>query len=105
MNQSQVSNWSAPSATKELSATITIPGSKSMMNRALILAALADSPSSLITPLRSRDTELMAKALRALGIGITERTENSSGLDGAQEAWEPGSLGDNASAAFWPSIN
>ena len=80
MNQSQVSNWSAPSATKELSATITIPGSKSVMNRALILAALSDSPSRLIRPLRSRDTELMAKALRALGIGITERTE--------QEVWE-----------------
>ena len=80
MNQSQVSNWSAPSATRELSATITIPGSKSVMNRALILAALSDSPSRLIRPLRSRDTELMAKALRALGIGITERTE--------QEVWE-----------------
>lgn len=53
------------------------------MNRALILAALADSPSRLIRPLHSRDTELMAKALRALGIGITE-TNNESG----EEVWE-----------------
>lgn len=83
MNQSQVSKWNAPSSSKELNATITIPGSKSVMNRALILAALADSPSRLIRPLLSRDTELMAKALRALGIGITE-TNNESG----EEVWE-----------------
>jgi len=83
VNQSQVSKWNAPSSSKELNATITIPGSKSVMNRALILAALADSPSRLIRPLHSRDTELMAKALRALGIGITE-TNNDSG----EEVWE-----------------
>ncbi|MFM8523581.1 MAG: 3-phosphoshikimate 1-carboxyvinyltransferase [Actinomycetota bacterium] len=83
MNQSQVSKWNAPSSSKELNATITIPGSKSVMNRALILAALADSPSRLIRPLHSRDTELMAKALRALDIGITE-TNNESG----EEVWE-----------------
>lgn len=83
MNQSQVSKWNAPSSSKELNATITIPGSKSVMNRALILAALADSPSRLIRPLHSRDTELMAMALRALGIGITE-TNNDSG----EEVWE-----------------
>lgn len=53
------------------------------MNRALILAALADSPSKLITPLRSRDTELMAKALRALGISITE-----SKNDKKEEFWQ-----------------
>lgn len=53
------------------------------MNRALILAALADSPSKLITPLRSRDTELMAKALRALGVSITE-----SKNDKKEEFWQ-----------------
>jgi len=52
------------------------------MNRALILAALADSPSKLITPLRSRDTELMSKALRALGVSITE-----SKNDKKEEFW------------------
>lgn len=83
MNQPQVSNWIAPTGSKELNATITIPGSKSVMNRALILAALADSPSSLIRPLRSRDTELMAKALRALGVVITETTGKNK-----EEVWE-----------------
>jgi len=53
------------------------------MNRALILAALADSPSKLITPLRSRDTELMSKALRALGVSITE-----SKNDKKEEFWQ-----------------
>lgn len=83
MSDTQVSKWIAPIASKEISATITIPGSKSVMNRALILAALAESPSRLIRPLRSRDTELMSKALRALGVGITE-SKNSSG----EEIWE-----------------
>ena len=83
MSDTQVSKWIAPIASKEISATITIPGSKSVMNRALILAALAESPSRLIRPLRSRDTELMSKALRALGVGITE-SKNSSG----EEVWE-----------------
>lgn len=83
MGDTQVSKWIAPIASKEISATINIPGSKSVMNRALILAALAESPSRLIRPLRSRDTELMSKALRALGVGITE-SKNSSG----EEVWE-----------------
>jgi 3-phosphoshikimate 1-carboxyvinyltransferase len=83
VSDTQVSKWIAPIASKEISATITIPGSKSVMNRALILAALAESPSRLIRPLRSRDTELMSKALRALGVGITE-SKNSSG----EEVWE-----------------
>lgn len=83
MNQAQISKWRAPTCSNELSATITIPGSKSVMNRALILAALADSPSKLITPLRSRDTELMSKALRALGVSITE-----SKNDKKEEFWQ-----------------
>jgi len=40
-------------------ATVTLPGSKSITNRALILAALADGPSTLTGALRSRDTDLM----------------------------------------------
>jgi 3-phosphoshikimate 1-carboxyvinyltransferase len=48
------------------------PGSKSITNRALILAALADGPTTITGPLRARDTELMAAALRALGAGIDE---------------------------------
>ncbi|MFM7491030.1 MAG: 3-phosphoshikimate 1-carboxyvinyltransferase, partial [Actinomycetota bacterium] len=65
--------WRAPyRGSKPVNATITIPGSKSVTNRALILSALASSPSILHRPLRSRDTELMAQGLLSLGIGITE---------------------------------
>ena len=68
--------WRAPyRGSKPVHATITIPGSKSVTNRALILSALASSPSTLRRPLRSRDTELMAEGLRSLGIGIDETIE------------------------------
>ncbi|WUH97218.1 3-phosphoshikimate 1-carboxyvinyltransferase [Spirillospora sp. NBC_00431] len=63
-------HWSAPVAHAPVDAVVPLPGSKSMTNRALILAALADAPSCVTRPLRSRDTELMADALRALGVGI-----------------------------------
>jgi 3-phosphoshikimate 1-carboxyvinyltransferase len=51
-------------------ARLPLPGSKSMTNRALILAALSDTPCLVRRPLASRDSELMAGALRALGVGI-----------------------------------
>ncbi|HEX3648094.1 MAG TPA: 3-phosphoshikimate 1-carboxyvinyltransferase [Pseudonocardiaceae bacterium] len=69
--------WSAPTTTNPLSATVTVPGSKSITNRALLLAALADGPSTIRLPLRSRDTELMADALRALGTGITDEPDGT----------------------------
>ena len=53
-------------------ATVRLPGSKSLTNRLLVLAALADSPSRLSTPLRARDTELMAAALRSLGAVVED---------------------------------
>jgi 3-phosphoshikimate 1-carboxyvinyltransferase len=59
--------WSAPTAAGPLDATVRLPGSKSITNRALVLAAVADGPSVLRAPLRARDTELMAGAVRALG--------------------------------------
>ncbi|TDC40882.1 3-phosphoshikimate 1-carboxyvinyltransferase [Actinomadura sp. KC345] len=65
-------HWSAPVAHAPVDATVPLPGSKSMTNRALILAALADAPTCITQPLHSRDTELMADALRALGAGIGE---------------------------------
>lgn len=63
--------WAAPVAEKPVVSTVSIPGSKSITNRALILAALADSPSTIKGALLSRDTELMMAALRALGASIT----------------------------------
>lgn len=69
--------WSAPPAPGPVRATITIPGSKSITNRALVLAALATGPSILRAPLRSRDTELMASALRSLGTEVGDREDAS----------------------------
>jgi 3-phosphoshikimate 1-carboxyvinyltransferase len=53
-------------------ATVSLPGSKSITNRALVLAALSDGPSTVRRPLRARDTDLMAHALRALGTAVDE---------------------------------
>ncbi len=46
---------------------VELPGSKSLTNRALVLAALSNAPSVVRRALRSRDTELMAAALSTLG--------------------------------------
>ncbi|MFF3988601.1 3-phosphoshikimate 1-carboxyvinyltransferase [Streptomyces sp. NPDC001601] len=75
--------WPAPTARGAVDATVHVPGSKSVTNRALVLAALASEPGWLRRPLRSRDTLLMAGALRAMGVGIDEGV----GPDGSGEAW------------------
>ncbi len=77
-------HWSAPVTHAPVDATVQLPGSKSMTNRALVLAALAAAPGQIVRPLRSRDTDLMAAALRALGAEITE--------DGADWRIVPGEL-------------
>ncbi|PFG44015.1 3-phosphoshikimate 1-carboxyvinyltransferase [Isoptericola jiangsuensis] len=64
--------WPAPLAGGPLDATVEIPGSKSLTNRLLVLAALADGPGVLRGALRSRDADLMIAALRSLGATITE---------------------------------
>ncbi|WP_370421310.1 3-phosphoshikimate 1-carboxyvinyltransferase [Streptomyces sp. QH1-20] len=78
--------WPAPTATGAVDATVTVPGSKSVTNRALVLAALASEPGWVRRPLRSRDTLLMAEALRAMGVGI-EETVSSASADSEGEAW------------------
>jgi 3-phosphoshikimate 1-carboxyvinyltransferase len=65
-----VEPWPAPHATRPVAATVSLPGSKSQTNRALVLAALADGPSIVHGALRSRDSLLMAAALEALGSTI-----------------------------------
>ena len=72
VDDSTTGPWQAPQAHKPLARTITLPGSKSLTNRELVLSALASSPSLLRSPLHSRDTALMIEALRALGVGIEE---------------------------------
>ena len=53
--------------------SIRPPGSKSLTNRALIVAALADGDSSLTGVLDSRDTQVMIDSLRRLGIPVEHR--------------------------------
>ena len=62
--------WPAPTAPAPVHATVAVPGSKSQTNRALVLAALGDGPSTVTGALRSRDTDLMIGALRTLGVDV-----------------------------------
>lgn len=71
--------WPAPfRGRKPISSQVTIPGSKSVTNRALILAAQATSPSIIRKPLISRDSELMSAGLVSLGVGIHDQGDNQS---------------------------
>ncbi len=81
--------WPAPRASHPVDAVVSLPGSKSLTNRALVLAAIADRPSVVRRALRSRDTLLMASALTALG----------STVDTAADDWEvrPGHFSGDAS--------
>ncbi|OBG36520.1 3-phosphoshikimate 1-carboxyvinyltransferase [Mycobacterium sp. E3198] len=69
-----MTTWTAPHASAPVHATVTVPGSKSQTNRALVLAGLAAAqghgPSTISGALRSRDTDLMIGALRTLGLRV-----------------------------------
>ncbi|GMA36555.1 hypothetical protein GCM10025876_27590 [Demequina litorisediminis] len=67
--------WPAPAATGPLDATVEVPGSKSLTNRFLVLAAMADAPVTIRGGLTSRDSELMIAALRALGQEVDDSGE------------------------------
>lgn len=62
--------WPAPLATRPVDAVVPVPGSKSLTNRYLLLAALAQEPTHLVAPLHSRDSALMIEALRTLGARV-----------------------------------
>lgn len=64
--------WPAPMASVPVDATVALPGSKSITNRALVLAALAEGPSTIRAPLRARDSQLMVGGLRALGVAVDD---------------------------------
>lgn len=68
--------WPAPRARGPVEAVVTLPGSKSLTNRALVLAALADGPSVVRRALRSRDSLLMAAALTGLGSRVDTSTDD-----------------------------
>jgi 3-phosphoshikimate 1-carboxyvinyltransferase len=76
--------WRAPAARGPVRATLRLPGSKSISNRALVLAALSDSPSLVRGILQARDTSLAMRALRVLGCDISEH--------GTDVAVTPGTL-------------
>lgn len=59
-------------ATAEVRGRVVVPGSKSETNRALVLAALGDGPSTITGALRSRDSDLMVAALEALGVTVEQ---------------------------------
>ena len=85
LSSGETNLWPAPfRGAQAVDATVTIPGSKSVTNRALILAAQAKTPSHLHKPLISRDSELMSAGIQSLGIAIT----------GSDESWviTPGAL-------------
>ncbi len=67
-----MTDWQAPTTTSPVHATVTVPGSKSQTNRALVLAALATAQgtSTISGALRSRDTDLMIGALDTLGVTV-----------------------------------
>ncbi|OBG84344.1 3-phosphoshikimate 1-carboxyvinyltransferase [Mycobacterium sp. NS-7484] len=77
-----MTHWPAPSATAPVDATVTVPGSKSLTNRALVLAALATAqgPSTISNALRSRDTDLMIDAVRTLGVTVQEAADDPTEL-------------------------
>jgi 3-phosphoshikimate 1-carboxyvinyltransferase len=66
----QDQTWQVPAAPGPVSARVQLPASKSITNRALVLAALSQGPSVIGNPLQARDTELMAAGLRALGVAV-----------------------------------
>ncbi|MGH3351583.1 MAG: 3-phosphoshikimate 1-carboxyvinyltransferase [Nocardioides sp.] len=80
--------WPAPRAHGPVAATVSLPGSKSLTNRALVLASIAEGPSVVRRALRSRDTMLMAAALTSLG----------SRVDTSSDDWvvTPGAFGGDA---------
>jgi len=62
--------WRAPRASAPVRGSVTVPGSKSITNRALILASLSDGPSVVHRPLMARDTSAMINGLRSLGHSV-----------------------------------
>ncbi len=89
-------DWPAPTPDAPVEATVALPGSKSLTNRFLVLAALAGDWSRLRQPLRSRDTLLMADALRALGVEIEDVPADArSGSAAASASAGPAGSGDD----------
>ena len=70
-----MSVWNAPVKNTPLNAVISLPSSKSLTARALVLALLADEPTLITNPLHCRDTELMIAGIQEFGAQVEEQTE------------------------------
>jgi 3-phosphoshikimate 1-carboxyvinyltransferase len=82
-----------------LDATVTVPGSKSLTNRALVCAALAEGVTTIDGALVADDTEAMVAALRALGADIVARPsgrERAGAVAGTAQLMVTGTGGDLA---------
>ncbi|QYM78185.1 3-phosphoshikimate 1-carboxyvinyltransferase [Horticoccus luteus] len=71
--------------TRPVQGAVTLPGSKSLTNRALLLAALCDQPVTLTGALFSEDTTLMAAALRQLGFTVETNADAGTARVAGQE--------------------
>ena len=84
---------------------VQLPGSKSISNRTLLLAALASGTTEIRDLLKSDDTDRMLEALSALGVGVTKTGENDYSIVGTGGSF-PNKEGDlflgNAGTAFRP---
>jgi 3-phosphoshikimate 1-carboxyvinyltransferase len=76
-DNNQDRTWPSPAADGPVSARVRLPASKSITNRALVLAALSDGRAVIANPLQARDTMLAAAALRVLGTGILDEGNDS----------------------------
>jgi 3-phosphoshikimate 1-carboxyvinyltransferase len=99
MHADEQETWAVPAAVGPVRARIWLPASKSITNRALVLAALSDRPARIANPLRARDTLLAAAALRAMGTEVADDPPGSaSGAAPRSASRAPGS------AAGWRVI-
>ena len=74
-------------ASKQVRGCIKLPGSKSITNRVLLMAALGNGVTKLIDPLKSEDTDQMINALIKLGVSVKEVNDdkNSIEIKGAEQ--------------------
>jgi 3-phosphoshikimate 1-carboxyvinyltransferase len=99
--------WGAPGASEPVDATVRVPGSKSITNRAFLLAALSTGPTLVRAPLDSRDARLMLGALASLGATHEPAEDAVLVRPLAREASEPASveLGNAGTVArFTPAL-
>ncbi len=94
--------WRAPQPAGPVRATVRLPGSKSMTNRALVLAALSPGPTEIAGPLQARDSRLMAGALGALGATVDTRPATDTGT--TRDTTDTGTTRDASAEPTWRVI-